>query len=58
MSMDSSTYRLALFDSDILYQSSNVRLLLFDIILEPLINLGILLGIVGFYLNYKTKKYY
>lgn len=55
LNMEASTYRLEIFNSDILYQSSNVRLL-FDILIHPIISTGILLGIVGFLLGYRTKK--
>lgn len=55
LSMDSSKYRLAVFNGNILYQSSNIRIL-FDLLVEPIINIGLLLGIVGLFLGYKTKK--
>src|SRR5699024_4714654 len=51
----SSTYRLQIFNDDVLFQSSNIRLL-FDITVHPIISLGILLGIVGLLLGYNTKK--
>lgn len=54
--MAPSTYRLAIYNDSVLFQSSNERLLLFDIIINPIISFGILLGIVGLLLGHRVAK--